>query len=344
MCGSIYADTSSQSPRLNASVILRTSSTFSCEIRLLLEAEVGEGAVAKGVQRQLRHFAVGDVEQACSLRRGAADLQTARLAASDEVVEHEHALGVQLAKILGLRAEVVPVGKELAPSGGGCLEPSQGLGGRAVGRHELKIGTRPSRHAEVAPFPVRVDRAHEVQVLGHRLSSLRGKAFGCCAGLVDVAIVREANDQAVYPFADERVAQPHLTAAPDRTGFLGHDGKADPVAEVKLLLRLDLELLVAGVPVFPKAADRNVTLEGAQSAQPRHVPDGIGRVAAQYHVKVPAISSGEQAPPKLDQIGGRGLLGHRPSSIPLLDLRGGYPELRAAAHLPVNCKPPSMNR
>src|SRR5439155_5440779 len=124
-------------------------------------------------------------------------------------------------------------------------------------------------------------------------------------------IVREAHYQALYPYGDNRVAQSNRTTAPNRTGSLDDWAKRDPIAEVKNLLRLDLKLLVTGVPVFPETAYRNVTLEGAQSAKRIHVPDGIGSVAEQDRVKVLAISSLKQALRKLHQVGGRGLLRHR---------------------------------
>src|SRR5438094_883439 len=52
----------------------------------------------------------------------------------------------------------------------------------------------------VAPIYALIDLAHEIHVLlRHRLLPRLGEPFGGCPGLVDVGVVREANDQAVYP-------------------------------------------------------------------------------------------------------------------------------------------------
>ena len=56
----------------------------------------------------------------------------------------------------------------------------------SVSGHVLDLGVCPIGRVELAAFPVRVDRAHEVQVLRHRLPPFLGEAFGGSTGLVDV--------------------------------------------------------------------------------------------------------------------------------------------------------------
>src|ERR1017187_2713561 len=53
-------------------------------------------------------------------------------------------------------------------------------------------------------LPRRVDRAHEVQVLRHRLPPFLGEAFSGSAGLVDVAVRSHALDQTVDEDRDVR--------------------------------------------------------------------------------------------------------------------------------------------
>src|SRR5207245_8577753 len=93
------------------------------------------------------------------------------------------------------------------------------------------------------------------------------------------------------------------------TGSLDDWSQSNSMAEVKNLLRLDLEVVVTGVPVFKEATDRRHALKG-DSARP-HLPHCIGSKEAQHRVKVTAISSLKETARKLDQAGGRGLIGHR---------------------------------
>ena len=60
-----------------------------------------------------------------------------------------------------------------------------------VGEHELDVGMRPASRGPVAAFPVRVDRAHEVEVVGQRLLP---KPY-CLEGLDTTGMYLDADDQ-----------------------------------------------------------------------------------------------------------------------------------------------------
>src|SRR5437764_2933768 len=86
--------------------------------------------------------------------------------------EHQHPLAVELTKVVGLYAVLAPGPQEPAPAGGHLPVPSPDAFFGPVGNHELDLGMRPLARAEVAAFPVGIDRAHEVEVLGHRQGSI----------------------------------------------------------------------------------------------------------------------------------------------------------------------------
>ena len=91
--------------------------------------------------------------------------------------------------------------------------------------------------------PVRIDRAHEVQVRRHRLPPFLGKAFGGRTGLVYVAIVRALNGHATYPFAHLRVTPLDPAVASCGVAALNDHRQGDSAAKVKYLLGLDSKLL-----------------------------------------------------------------------------------------------------
>src|SRR4029077_19237336 len=97
------------------------------------------------------------------------------------------------------------------------------------------------------------------------------------------------------------------------------------VAKVESLLWLELKLLIRGGHVFPEATDRRLALERHPRCAP--FPDGVGGVEAHHRVKVKATSSLVETPHKLNRVGGRGLVGHRPVSIRLPD-NSGHANLR----------------
>src|SRR2546422_2250983 len=75
---------------------------------LLSEAEVGARALAVQVDEEPRGLASADVKHARSLRPQLLEFQSAPLAAPAGTDEHEHALVVELAVLLRLRAVVLP--------------------------------------------------------------------------------------------------------------------------------------------------------------------------------------------------------------------------------------------
>jgi len=74
-----------------------------------------------------------------------------------------------------------------------------------------------------------------------------------------------------------------------------------------------VELLVSTQEVFKEAADCRCPLERADLRSPI---GGIWDTEVFYRVEVTAIDRLPDAVHKLDQVGGRGLFGHRPASIP----------------------------
>src|SRR4051812_14431020 len=75
--------------------------------RLLLEAELGEREVALEVGNMSSDFAVLDVEQVRSARRHLPEVQPARSAVPAGVSQHQHALAIKLAVLLGLEPDIL---------------------------------------------------------------------------------------------------------------------------------------------------------------------------------------------------------------------------------------------
>jgi hypothetical protein len=69
------------------------------------------------------------------------------------VVEHQHALIVQLAVLVRLDTEVLPAAQEL--TGSRCRGQPRLAGFGAIGGHELDLGVRPLGRAKVAACPSR---------------------------------------------------------------------------------------------------------------------------------------------------------------------------------------------
>src|SRR4029077_5830675 len=103
--------------------------------------------------------------------------------------------------------------------------------------HVFDFRMRPCGRAEVAAFPCRVDRAHEVEVLRHRLSPFLGEAFGGSTGLVGVGVVHDVLEEPVRPGCHGSPAelQPPVTAA--WAGALDADEERYALAEVAELLK-----------------------------------------------------------------------------------------------------------
>src|SRR2546423_15338806 len=76
--------------------------------RLLLEAEVGEGAVALSVQNEPRHLAVPDVEHSGSVCAHLPEVQSACLAAAAGRHGDKDALVIKLAVLVRFDADILP--------------------------------------------------------------------------------------------------------------------------------------------------------------------------------------------------------------------------------------------
>src|ERR1700732_3359905 len=123
------------------------------------------------VYDQPGYFAVADLQQVRLLRLHLPKLQSARLPATAEVGEHQDALLVDLAELVRLGAKALPRAQEAAETLRQPVQPRPAGRIQPVGNHELDLGVRPLDRAEVAAFPVRADRAHQLHVRrGHRPS------------------------------------------------------------------------------------------------------------------------------------------------------------------------------
>src|SRR4051794_20980574 len=160
-------------------------------------------------------------------------------------------------------------------------------------------------------------RARPHVLLRHRLPPFRGEAFGVSAGLVDVGfgVVGETGDQAINPYRHPPLALLHVAANADGPALLGDDCEHHAVAEMDRLLSHPRHLLVGAPPVFGEPSDRCSSPPRAANRS-RPVRHGIGSVESHQCIDVAPAGSREGTAHKLDQVGGRGLLGHRPSSIP----------------------------
>src|SRR5271165_5879271 len=147
-----------------------------------------------------------------------------------------------------------------------------------------------------------------------------GEAFGGNTSLADVGARHDAHAHARFP--NERKGQRfmHSARAPGRAAMKADHRKHHPIAEVPALQNLLLVLLESADPIFKEAADRRRSLVGAKRRL-RCIPDCIGGVDAHRSVEVTATVRLVGLPRKLHQVGGRGLLGHLPASIPLTTSR-----------------------
>ncbi len=94
----------------------------------------------------------------------------------------------------------------------------------------------------------------------------------------------------------------------------------------------------------PTKATRETTKSSPSatiSSQRRHIPDGIGTEQARHVIEVTAVGRLGAAAHQLQRVGGRGLLGHPPSSIPH---RMGDATLGAARPEPTRDVPRSTHR
>src|SRR5271157_2271577 len=106
------------------------------------------------------------MEHECSLRPHVSEqLQSARLEAPAPSDEHEHTLVVKLAVLVWVGAELLPHVQEVteeALSHASYARPATRCW--SINPHVLDLWVHPVARAEVAAFPGREDRAHEVQI------------------------------------------------------------------------------------------------------------------------------------------------------------------------------------
>jgi hypothetical protein len=149
---------------------------------------------------------------------------------------------------------------------------------------------------------------------GYRLPPFLREALGGSTGLVNLG-ERHACDQVSYPDDDASLALLDATGAASQTTVLNDNGKHHPIAEVAGLLKRELQLLVRAKPFLNEATDCRVAFEDVPAQRPAH-KDRIHSKAAHHRIDITAIRSLKRPAHKLNQVGGRGLLGHRPVSIP----------------------------
>ena len=139
------------------------------------------------------------------------------------------------------------------------------------------------------------------------LALFPGEALGGSTALVDLED-RNARDQASHPDEDPSLALSNVTGAAGRTSVLNDHGKHDPIAEVADFLKPVLQPLVRAKPALNEAANGRPPLEVVPQRPP--VERGIFGEAADHRVEITAIRSLKRPAHKLNQVGGRGLLGH----------------------------------
>jgi len=140
--------------------------------RLLVEAEVGQPRPAIEVDEEPAHLAGTQMKQVDRARLHLAELQSARLTAPAAVAENKHALSVELAILVSDEADFLKPAQEVTKALYRFVYPRPPTRRRSIGKHVLDLGMYPLDRAEVPAFPIRVDRAHEVQVLRHRPRSI----------------------------------------------------------------------------------------------------------------------------------------------------------------------------
>src|SRR3954451_19694403 len=140
---------------------------------LLRKAEVSEAALAILVENEPRDLAAADVEQIGCFRSYIPELHATRLATSNHVQQHEHALVVEVPIPLHFSAVLLPRAEKSAPGlrHSGQLLPAARR--EASVHHEFDLGMRPIDRTEVAAAPRLVDRSDQVHVLlRHRPRSI----------------------------------------------------------------------------------------------------------------------------------------------------------------------------
>src|SRR5215212_9950344 len=110
-----------------------------------------------------------------------ADVQTARPAASRELVEDQDAVAIEFPATLRRRAvELVPGAENVTPALGHAGKARPMAGRWTIGNHELNVRVRPIGRAVVTALPIPYDGPYDLDVLlRHRLL----RETGGCEGL-----------------------------------------------------------------------------------------------------------------------------------------------------------------
>jgi hypothetical protein len=149
-------------------------------------------------------------------------------------------------------------------------------------------------------------------LLRQRLPPFLGEPFGGGAGLVEVGNGK-ARDQTSHPDVDPSLSLPNVTGGASRPSLLEDHSKHNSVAEVVDLLKLELQFLIHAEPALNEGTNRGLAFEDVPQRPP--LKDRIHSKAAHHRIDITAIPSLKLPAHKLNQVGGRGLLGHRPPSM-----------------------------
>src|SRR6185437_728939 len=189
--------------------------------RLFLQAEVGEGMCAVVVAEHPAHLAVTEVEHLCGQRRHPSELHSAGFARPAVVAEHQDALVVELADLIRLNAVALPGAQILPPQLCHPRRTRRAERVRPVWDDELNLRICPLGRGPIAALPGRVNRAHEVQVLRHRLL-LKADDFeglvlpGTSDARCDLAVAQREDHESAFVDWDAALA-------PDRARVNRHD-------------------------------------------------------------------------------------------------------------------------
>src|SRR5207244_1396845 len=106
----------------------------------------------------------------------------------------------------------------------------------------------------------------------------------------------------------------NVTGDASRPSLLEDHSKHNSVAEVVDLLKLELQFLIQAEPALNEGTNCRLAFEDVPQRPP--LKDRIHSKAAHHRIDITAIRSLELPAHKLHQVGGRGLVRHRPPSIP----------------------------
>src|SRR5262245_14990953 len=139
----------------------------------LAQAKIGHRPVTLPVEGQGRHLSVLDREEVRGLRRDRADLNPALPASTLVAHEDEDAITVELAELLGDRAEALVGPEHRGPRLSHLRDPLPSSLDQAAGHREVDVRGSPIDRAEIALLPGIEDRLDEVEVGRHPSEYLR---------------------------------------------------------------------------------------------------------------------------------------------------------------------------